>query len=462
MANSLGRTFRDIGLNEGNNGKGIRLQGKISLACKVCHVRSLSTRNYQTTLLFLKVFVMKALHQDSEGVRRSYDLTVPPIVRFGSGRIAEVGSIATVLGNRIWLVLGKHSFATCGGRESLLDGFHQHGLEFQEVAHSCGEPTVQQLAKAVRSLPLDRENVVVVAVGGGSTIDYGKALSALATNIDPDTDESAEEMILDRLEGVGRGIPIDTPPLPFVAVPTTAGTGAEATRNAVLSCPKRRFKKSLRSTLMVPRAVVLDPSLIGSCNRNVIAASGIDCLTQLIESFICRSRWSVPRALVLDAFPDAMTALPRLLKNPLDKAAQSSLVHAAFISGVSLGNSGLGLAHGVAAAIGVECGASHGLACAALLPVALRVNQKIAENDLARLNQLLGGEVLPASDGAQQFVERVIELCRFAGTPTRLSEFGLKRNRIPWVAEHSGGNSMRGNPVQLSLTELVQQLESVF
>ncbi len=405
---------------------------------------------------------MKTLHQDSEGDRRSYELTIPPIVRFGFGRIAEVGDIATVFGNKIWLVIGKHSFTSCGGKELLFDGFRQHGLVFQEVAHSDGEPTVQQLAKAVRSLPFDRENVVVVAVGGGATIDFGKALSALATNIDPDTEESAEEMILDRLEGVGRGIPIVTQPLPFVAVPTTAGTGAEATRNAVLSCQKRGFKKSLRSTLMVPRAVVLDPSLIGSCSRNVIAASGIDCLTQLIESFICRSRWSVPRALVLDAFPDAMTALPRLLKNPLDKAAQSSLVHAAFISGVSLGNSGLGLAHGVAAAIGVECNASHGLACAALLPVALRVNQKIAENDLARLNQVLGGEGLPASDSAQQLVERVVELCHFAGTPTRLSEFGLKRSRIPWVAEHSGGNSMRGNPVQLSSSELEQLLESAF
>ena len=179
---------------------------------------------------------MKVPHQDSVDEHKSYDLTIPPIVRFGFGRIAEVGSIAAVLGKQIWLVVGRHSFTTCGGRESLLSGFRQHRLDFQEVAHSCGEPTVQQLAKAVWNLPADREGVIVVAVGGGATIDFGKALSALATNIDPDTEESAEEMILDRLEGVGRGLVIDTPPLPFVAVPTTAGTGAEATRNAVLSC----------------------------------------------------------------------------------------------------------------------------------------------------------------------------------------------------------------------------------
>ena len=405
---------------------------------------------------------MKSPRQSSEVSRSSYDLTVPPVVRFGHGRIAEVGHIAAILGKRIWLVVGKHSFAVCGGRETLLDGFHQNGLSFDEIAHSFGEPTVQQIATAICNMPVDQQDVVVVAVGGGATIDFGKALSALATNMKPESEETAEEMILDRLEGVGRGIPIVNPPLPFVAVPTTAGTGAEATRNAVLSCPKRMFKKSLRSPLMVPRAVILDPSLIGSCSRDIIAASGIDCLTQLIESFICRFRWAVPRALVLDAFPQAMSALPRLLENPSDEIAQSAMSHAAFISGVSLGNSGLGLAHGVAAALGVECGAPHGLACAALLPVALRVNQKISERDLARLDQELDGERLPPPESAQRLIERVKSLCRLAGTPTRLSEFGLKRERLSWLAEHSGGNSMKGNPLQLSPAELRDVLESAF
>jgi len=405
---------------------------------------------------------MKLLQQSSDGSRNSYDLIVPPVVHFGHGRIAEVGSVASVLGKRIWLIVGKHSFTACGGREELIRGFRQNGLSFDEIAHSCGEPTVQQIAAAICNLPGNQQNVVVVAIGGGATIDFGKALSALATNMKPDSEEMAEEMILDRLEGVGRGIPIVNPPLPFLAVPTTAGTGAEATRNAVLSCPNRMFKKSLRSPLMVPRAVVLDPSLIGSCSRDIIAASGIDCVTQLIESFICRFRWAVPRALVLDAFPKAMNALPRLLENPSDESAQSAMLHAAFISGVSLGNSGLGMAHGVAAALGVECGAPHGLACAALLPVALRVNQKIAEHDLATLDQVLDGKPLPPPESAQRLIERIEGLCRLAGTPTRLYEFGLKKERLSWLAEHSGGNSMKGNPVQLSPAELGDVLESVF
>jgi len=194
-------------------------------------------------LLFMRDFVMKSLRPSSESGCSSYDLTIPPVVRFGHGRIAEVGHVATVLGKRIWLVVGKRSFSTCGGRESLLDGFRQNRLSFEEIAHSHGEPTVQQVANAICNMPGDQKNVVVVAVGGGATIDFGKALSALATNIKPDSEEIAEEMIVDRLEGVGRGVPIVNPPLPFLAVPTTAGTGAEATRNAVLSCPSGGLRK---------------------------------------------------------------------------------------------------------------------------------------------------------------------------------------------------------------------------
>ena len=127
---------------------------------------------------------MKSPGQGSGIGCAKYDLTVPPVVCFGHGRIAEVGRVAAVLGKRIWLVVGNHSFDACGGREVLLDGFRQNGLGFDEIAKSCGEPTVQQIAKAMCNIPVDQQNVVVVAVGGGATIDFGKALSALATNIE--------------------------------------------------------------------------------------------------------------------------------------------------------------------------------------------------------------------------------------------------------------------------------------
>ena len=391
-----------------------------------------------------------------------YELTMPPLVVFGSGRVADVGRLAATLGRQVWLVTGGTSFADSGAREPLLTGLVEAGLPHSEVARSAGEPTVDQLAAALAALPADRSGVVVVAVGGGATIDLAKALAALAANVDPCDRTAAETAVIDRLEGVGRNLPISRAPLPVVAVPTTAGTGAEATRNAVISCPRRRFKKSLRSQLMVPRVAVLDPDLTQSCSRQTVAAAGLDCLTQLIESFISRRRWSLPQALVLEAFPRGFAALPKVLADPTDDAARAALLHAAFISGVSLGNSGLGLAHGVAAALGVECGTPHGLACAVMLPVALQVNRHEAAPELARLDASLGGPPLPQQEAVDRLIDRVERLCSEAGIPRSLSALGLSRDRLDWLAKNSGGNSMRGNPVQLATADLLGFLESVY
>ncbi len=407
-----------------------------------------------------KITMPETMPAEPQG--REYDLTMPAQVRCGAGRIADVGSLAATRGSQVWLVTGGTSYAACGADGPLQASLQEAGLRCQRVAQTAGEPTVAQVAAALAELPAASADVVVVAVGGGATIDFAKALAALVTNVEVRTPAEAEQALLDRLEGVGRGLPITRPPLPLVAVPTTAGTGAEATRNAVISCPVRRFKKSLRSPLMVPQAVVLDPDLVGSCSRSTIAAAGLDCLTQLIEAFITRKRWSVPQALILEAFPRAVAAIPRLLENQHDAQARADLLHAAFISGVALGNSGLGLAHGVAAALGVECSTPHGLACATLLPVALRVNQQAAQPELARLDAALGNAPLPEPAAAERLIERVIAICRQAGIPSRLAELGLRRERLDWLAEHSGGNSMRGNPVQLSTPALRDLLESVF
>jgi alcohol dehydrogenase class IV len=405
-------------------------------------------------------FAMTAAESDS-AVLPSYDLTMPPLVRFGTGRVTEVGEVAATLGRRIWLVTGGSSYVASGAKSGLESSLTAAGLPAIVVAQSAGEPTVSQLATALAGLPPERADVVVVAVGGGATIDFAKALAALATNVSVASTAEAEAAVIDRLEGVGRGLPITQPPLPVIAVPTTAGTGAEATRNAVISCPDRRFKKSLRSPLMVPRAAIIDPALTRSCSLATTAAAGLDCLTQLIEAFICRKRWSLPQALVLEAFPRAFAALPKVLAEPDDEPARAALAHAAFISGVALGNSGLGLAHGVAAALGVECGTPHGLACALLLPVALRINQHESQAELARLDATLGGPPVPADEAASRFVGRLEALCLQAGVPTRLSEVGLRADRLDWLAENSGGNSMRGNPVQLSTPALRDLLATV-
>ena len=394
-----------------------------------------------------------------------YDLALPPIVRFGVGRVAEIGAVVGLLGHRAWLVGGRRSLLDSPARPGLEASLDVAGIEHRVIATTDGEPTVLQVATALAGAPSESHaGTVVVAVGGGAAIDLAKAVAALATNCDlaRATAHDLEAVVTDHLEGVGTRS-ITRWPLPVVAIPTTAGTGAEATRNAVISCPRRRFKKSMRSPLMVPRAVIIDPALGAGCERATTAAAGLDAITQLIESFICRFARPVPRALVLDALPRALEALPRLLADPDDLHARAAMSHAAFVSGVALTNSGLGMAHGVAAALGIECGTPHGVACALMLPVALRVNAAAAGHDLAALERAVDPAAV-GDDGtcAAAFVGRIERLCREAGVPERLAELGLARDRIAWLADNSGGASMRGNPVELDPARLRPILDAVY
>ena len=403
----------------------------------------------------------------------AYDFVTPPLIRFGAGRIDEIGDVVGLLGRRAWIVGGGRSLERSGAQRRMAASLSAAGIEFHVVATSRGEPTVDHLTNALAGLPPgDRRGVVVVAAGGGATIDLAKALAALATNMPaaPPPGFDLDTLVVDHLEGVGRNLAIRQWPLPMVAVPTTAGTGAEATRNAVISCPRRGFKKSMRSPMMVPRAAIVDPDLTASCDVSTIAASGLDCITQLIESFVCRFAKPLPRCLVLESLPRALDALPRLVTPhpPRDAGAdgcaadRAAMSHAALLSGMALTNSGLGLAHGVAAALGIACGVPHGVACAVMLPAALRVNRVAAQGDFATLERAVD-PVAPADDAAAAdgFVHRIERLCRHAGVPSRLSELGVGADQLDWLAENSGGASMRGNPVQLPTAELRTLLASM-
>jgi len=389
----------------------------------------------------------------------SYDFLAPPTILFGVGRFADLGEVVGRIGREAWLVTGSRSLEACGGAAAVTAALRAAGLGACSIGSTAGEPTVDDVADIVRRLPTARGAPVVVAIGGGATIDLAKAVAALATNLER-PQACTDDTVADHLEGVGPCLPIVRPPLPLVAVPTTAGTGAEATRNAVISCPRRRFKKSLRSPLLVPRAALVDPALTVSCPRHVTAASGLDAITQLFESFICRFHAPLPRGLVLDALPRAAAALPRVLADPLDLDARAAMSHAALLSGMALTNSGLGMAHGVAAALGIECGTPHGVACAAMLPVAAAVNRGACRDDFAALERAIDPQAARDPDAAADaFVRRLGDLCAEAGTPRRLSELGLARERLPWLAENSRGASMRGNPVPLDPQALEPILE---
>jgi len=389
-----------------------------------------------------------------------FDFVAPVSIAFGPGRLADLGDVTGRFGDEAWIVVSEAGLAACGGRRAVERCLGAAGVAASWVGVASREPTVEDVAAIVSALPSrDRSRPVVVAIGGGSAIDLAKAAAALATNIGSD-ERDAEQAVLDRLEGVGRGLPIRFAPLPVVAVPTTAGTGAEATRNAVVSCPTRRIKKSIRSPLMVPRAAIVDPLLAVTCDRATTAASGLDAITQLVESFVCRFARPVPRALAIDALPAALAALSRAVEHPDDVSARATMAHAALMSGIALANSGLGMAHGVAAALGIECGTPHGVACGLMLPLAVATNRPACRDEFAILERAIDARAAADPDAAADaFVRRIDRLCSVAGIPRRLSEVGLDRGRLRWLAENSGGASMRGNPVSLDPAALFPILE---
>jgi alcohol dehydrogenase class IV len=269
--------------------------------------------------------------------------------------------------------------------------------------------------------------------------------------------------VRDYLENVGRDLKLVHDPLPVLAMPSTAGTGAEATRNAVISCYDPPFKKSLRSEKIMPRIALVDPELTVTVPPAVTAASGMDAITQLIESFISRKAQPIPQALAVEGLKRAIPAIAEAVENGRSQPAREKMAHAALVSGMCLANSGLGMAHGVAAALGVHCRVAHGVACALMLPVALRVNRQVRQNELARLAHLLFGKGPSTSpeDATDVFIAEISALCDRVGVPRRLSQLGVTAAQIPAIVRDSRGSSMSGNPRELSDAELTEILEEI-
>jgi alcohol dehydrogenase class IV len=269
--------------------------------------------------------------------------------------------------------------------------------------------------------------------------------------------------VKDFLEGVGKGLKLKEPPLPLLAMPTTAGTGTEATKNAVISSYDPPFKKSLRDARMVPRIALVDPELTVSTPPEITAASGMDAITQLFESYVTRKRQPITCALATQGLEMALPAICQAVDQGDCRWARERMAHAAMLSGICLANAGLGMAHGVAPALGVHARVPHGKACALMLPVTLNTNAEVCRAAYAEL----GRKLLPMdpSAGEEEIVKKLIDhvetLCRKIGVPMRLSEVGVSREQIPDLVAGSRGNSMRGNPREISDEELTQLLESI-
>jgi alcohol dehydrogenase class IV len=397
----------------------------------------------------------------------AFDFHAPSRIVFGWGRIAEIGAVVRSIGPRAFIVWGSRTIASSQTGSDIVRAIEAERIAVRQLQLAPGEPevaTIDRLAAELRDFHPTRDDVIV-AIGGGSGLDAGKALAGLA--LDPE-----ESSVKEFLEGVGTGRKIGWPVLPVVAVPTTAGTGSEATFNAVISSRDAPFKKSFRDHRLMPKVALIDPQLACSAPRHITAWAGMDALTQLIEAYISRKGNRLTRRLAYSGIDHLDSAIRMVDRDPTAPGARMVLARAAYLSGLALANGGLGIAHGVAAGLGAMNGTPHGQACATMLPVAMKVNAGIKvekdwpyswERDLyhrfARMD--FGNSTVSEERAGTELVNRIRVLIHDLEIPTRLSALGVTKQDIPELVRLSQGSSLSGNPKPISEAELAALLESM-
>lgn len=378
----------------------------------------------------------------------TFDFAAPTRILFGDGRLAECAPLVAGMGKRALVMQGGGDRAA-----TLVRQLRERGVAVQVTVMS-GEPTVagvERIAAEARTAGCD----VVVALGGGSVIDAGKAVAALITNAEP-----AREY----LEVVGKGRALANDPRPVVAIPTTAGTGAEVTRNAVLLAEEEGVKVSLRSPRMLPAVAILDPLLTHSLPPAATASTGLDALTQCIEPFVTPFATPFTDALAREGMMRAARSLRRAVRDGNDAEARRDMMVTAVCSGMALANARLGAVHGFASPLGGMFPIPHGVACARLLPTVTRVNVRAllqrAPDDpalarYAEVARILTGDPAAGAGDAAGWLEQLVEACGVPG----LGRFGVQEGDVARVvAAARSASSMKGNPVLLTDSELAEAL----
>jgi len=387
-----------------------------------------------------------------------YDYLSPRKIAFGWGRRSEAGALGKTLGRRVFLIRGMPDAIAGPVIDELRASMKAADVDIALVHELHNEPEVDDVDRLAELLRKNGagEGDFLLGIGGGAIIDLAKAASAMATNRESET-------VKDYLENVGRDLHVINPPLPVMAMPTTAGAGTEATKNAVISSYDPPFKKSLRNEQLVPRIALVDPELTVTTPPEVTAASGMDAITQLIESYISLKAQPIPQALAISGLKMAVPAIAEAVADGSSRSARERMSHASMLSGMCLANAGLGFAHGVAPALGIHCRVRHGVACALMLPTALKVNADACRSELAMLSHAVFGRsrTTTAKDSVKTFIREIENLCDKVGTPRKLSQVGVKAEQLPAIVGSSRGSSMSGNPVQVSDEELMKLLEKI-
>jgi alcohol dehydrogenase class IV len=369
---------------------------------------------------------------------------------FGPGTFGELGKIAREFSERAVVVTNLEPAAV----EPLARRLRESGLHCS-LFRVRGEPEIETVRQGVAQAK--QENCgVVVSIGGGSALDAGKAIGAMLTN---------PGELLDYLEVVGRSKALTQPGAPFIAAPTTAGTGAEVTRNAVLASPEHKFKVSLRSPFLLAKVALVDPELTYDLPPAITASTGLDALTQVIEPYVCSRPNPMTDALCVEGIRRAARSLQAAFEKGRDPAARLDMSVASLFGGLALANAGLGAVHGFAAPIGGQFHAPHGAVCAALLPHVMEANVRAlryrqpAADSLRRYDEvarLVTGSATATAEAGIEWVRKLVENLRIPG----LGQYGLMREHTAeLVGKASQASSMKANPITLTPDELAWILE---
>ena len=365
---------------------------------------------------------------------------------FASGALSRAPNIVREFGARALVITGRDRTRAA----PLIEALERAGCKTSLFAIH-GEPSLETVRRGAQAARQDCQ--IIIGFGGGSAIDAAKAIAALAPN-------SGEP--LDYLEVIGEGKPLEHAPLAVIAIPTTAGTGTEVTRNAVLGSPEHRMKASMRSPLMLPRAAIIDPDLTLDLPDSITASTGLDTLTQLIEPYVCNRANPMTDLFCRQGLKRASHALPQAFRNGRDRSARESMSFASLLSGLALANAGLGVVHGFAAPLGGMLEAPHGALCAAVLPYGMAINiralrERVPKSDaLARYAEIAGILTGSAHAEPENGAAWVRKLCEQLAIPT-LHTYGLRSEQIPQLAEQAlRANSMKANPITLTMDESME------
>lgn len=383
-----------------------------------------------------------------------------PRIEFGAGSIAKLPGLIAQYGNCVLLVTGRHSFVSSAHWPTLLAALSKANIGWKHT-HIDDEPSPQQVDHIVQQYSSDNIQIAV-GIGGGSVLDAAKAIAGLLPS---------GTSVMDYLEGVGPEKPYHGPATPFIAVPTTAGTGSEATKNAVLSMRgPNGFKKSFRHDLLVPEIALLDPDLLATCPPEQIAANAMDALTQLLESYVSSKANPLTDALAESGLKAVREGLFAWYDGgagaPIGRAY---MAYAALLSGICLAQTGLGSVHGLASPLGAFFPIPHGVVCGTLVGTATRINlaalrERDPENPswgkYARASNILHSRHFPTPEAAHTALLSLLDDWTERLALPRLNSYGIEESDFASIVANSRGGSMKTNPVLLSdaeITEILRQ-----